>query len=476
MNTGILLVAVNAGYAHTSMSLRCLLANLGDLKTNTEIVEADSRLSPLQIVERILEFNPRLVAFSTYIWNATTVADTLCLLKVIRPDIIRVAGGPQIVPGDDSANILPLVDVAVCGEGEGVVKGLFERLLAGGRVEPILVAEPPDLTTVELPYGLYTDQDVATRMVYAEATRGCPFRCEYCTSSGSGGIRNFPLDRLLPAWDSLLKRGVRQFKFLDRSFNFGGAQSLAVLDFFLERLDPELRLHFEFTPDELDAEWRQRLVRFAPQMLHIEMGVQTWAPDVAACVHRPLKPDAIERSLRFMIGEAKADVHADLIAGLPGESLASFVRGFDRLVALAPTEIQVGILKKLPGTAIGRHDEAFAVRWSPVPPYEILENNLISFEEMRNLERFSRCWDLLYNRGRFKASARLLWRDGASPFARVNRVSSMVYSQCGRMHAISPKRLAEAVFTVLTTDGGVPESEAKAALEYDARESAWDRS
>lgn len=476
MSIDILLVAVNAGYSHTSMSLRCILANLGELESRTRILEVDSQRSPLQIVEQIIEAKPKIAAFSTYIWNVMTVVDVLRLLKTVRPEIIRVAGGPQIIPGDDPTGILPLLDVAVCGEGELVVRPLFRRLMNGEAVESPVIAEPPDLVGVELPYRLYTDADIATRMVYAEATRGCPFKCEYCTSSDSVGIRYFPLEKILAEYATLLERGVRQFKFLDRSFNFGGRQSLAVLDFFLEHQVPGLRLHFEFTPDELDEAWRSRLLSFEPQTLHIEMGVQTWNPDVAASIHRPLKPEAIERSLRFMIDEAKADVHADLIAGLPGEALESFIAGFDRLVAFKPAEVQVGILKKLPGTSIGGHDRAYAMKWNPLPPYEILENNLISFEAMRGLERFSRCWDMLYNRGRFRASVPLLWRDGASPYSRVATVAESVYEKSGRMHSLSPKRLAESVYDVLTCKSGVSEAEAKAALERDARESAWDRS
>lgn len=476
MNSDILLIAINAGYTHTSMSLRCILANLGVLESQARILEFDSQLTTLQMVEQIIECNPKIVAFSTYIWNAMTVADVLRLLQTVRPDIRRVAGGPQMVPGDDPSMILPMLDVAVCGEGEGIMRSVLGRLLAGEAVEHLVVAEPPDLATVELPYRLYTDEDLAHRMVYVEATRGCPFRCEYCTSSGSGGIRNFPIDRLLEAFGVLLDRGVRQFKFLDRSFNFGGEQSLAVFDFFLARQFSGLRLHFEFTPDALNEAWCSRLRRFEPGMLHIEMGVQTWNPAVAKCIHRPLKPAAVVKALQFMIDDAKADVHADLIVGLPGESFASFKAGFDKLVAIGPSEIQVGILKRLPGTAIGKHDEAYSVKWSPVPPYEILENSLLSFVQMREMERFSRCWDLLYNRKRFRTSAPLFWRDGASPFDCVVKVTTCVYGKCGRMHAISPKRLAEAIFEVLVQDCGIAVAEAKAALERDAREAAWDRS
>lgn len=476
MECDILLVAVNAGYAHTSLSLRCIMANLGEFGERTRILELDTSLSPMQIAERVVEISPRIVAFSTYIWNAVVIADALRVLEAARPDIVRVVGGPQIVPDDDPSMLLQLVDVAVCGEGELVAADVFRDILSGKSVAKIVDKGAPDLGRVQLPYRLYRDDDLATRIVYAETTRGCPFRCEYCTSSDSGGIRKFPLDKILSAFDDLMRRGARRFKFLDRSFNFGGEHSLAVLDFFIERKTPELRLHFEFTPDALDTEWRARLKSFEPGMLHIEMGVQTWNKAVADLIRRPLKPEAVENALRFMIEDAEADVHADLIAGLPGETPESFIAGFNRLVAISPAEIQVGILKRLPGTAIGRHDKEFSVKWSPVPPYEILENSTFSFEAMREMERFSRCWDMLYNRGRFRTSTPMLWRDGASPFSRVLKVSTSVYDKVGRMHAVSPKRLADSVLEVLTRECSVAESEARAALERDARESAWKNS
>lgn len=474
-HTDIVLVAMNAGYAHTSLSLRCLFANLNELKTQTQLLEVDAQLSPLQIVERILEKKPKLVAFSAYIWNAVMLKDVLQLLQAVKPDVIRVAGGPQIIADDDPSGLLPLLDVAVVGEAERVVASVFQRLLNGERVASPVIAVPPDLSAVALPYSSYTDKDLEHRMVYVEATRGCPFQCTYCTSAGSR-LRYFPLDDLLNAFGKLLDRGVHQFKFLDRSFNYGGEQSLAILDFFLNRKFNGLRLHFEFTPDELSPAWQDRLRRFDPGMLHIEMGVQTWNPSVAKVIKRPLNPPGIERALRFMIDEAKADVHADLIVGLPGESSACFAAGFDRLVAFDPAEIQVGILKRLPGTAISEQDSAWDVVWSPLPPYAIIQNTFYSFEHLCRMERFSRCWDLLYNRGRFQESVRLLWRDGASPFTRVGYVSDHVYTRCGRMYGISPKRLAESLFDILVKKAGIPAAEAKASLELDARRAAWDRS
>lgn len=465
----IVMVAVNAGYAHTSMSLRCLLANLGDLRADTVLEEFDSQLDVLQMAEVILAYEPRIVAFSVYIWNVDVMVRLIRVIRHVRPACRIVVGGPQIIAEEDPAAILPLVDVAIEGEGEGVIKGVFERLLQSEDMPHVVCAQAPDLATVALPYADYSDEDLAHRMVYVEATRGCPFRCAYCTSSRTHGIRSFPKGALLEAFEKLLDRGVHQFKFLDRSFNFGGETALSVLDFFATRQFPGLRLHFEFTPDALNSAWQTQLKRFGPGMLHIEMGIQTWNETVARGIDRPMKATRVESALRFMIEDVQADVHADLIVGLPGETEASFREGFDRLVRLAPTEIQVGVLKCLPGTSIHRFDADECVRWNPLPPYEILENRHYTFARLREMGRFAKCWDLLFNRGRFCTSAPLLWADGGSPFVRVMDVAEVIYATYQRLHALGPKRIAEALRTVLVNRLGLSEAHVMAALESDAR-------
>jgi hypothetical protein len=144
-----------------------------------------------------------------------------------------------------------------------------------------------------------------------------------------------------------------------------------------------------------------------------------------------------------------------LIAGLPGEDLESFADGFDRLVALGPQEIQVGILKRLRGTPIVRHDHACEMVYSAHPPYEILRNGLLDFETMQRLRRFARYWDLTANSGNFIESAPLIWKASKSPFR------SWLYGQVGRRHAIALERLAESLFVYLTGRGHNPRTVAE---------------
>jgi len=442
----VLLVGVNAGYIHSAFAPRCLLVNLGRLRPRARIIETDSRdTTPEQFVERLLLLRPSVIGFSVYVWNVTFIAATLRLLRLVAPEVALLLGGPQFAPQVPHSPLHDLADAVVCGEAEGIIEAVCQRLLAGERRLGTLCPPLPDLAAIKLPYPLYSADDLAHRVVYAETTRGCPFACTYCTSSESGGIRRFDLATLLPQLHDLLQRGASGFKFLDRSFNHGGDHALTVLDFLLAHWREGLTLHFEFTPGKISPAWRERLLRFPPQGLHLEVGIQTWDATVAARIRRPFDSEIVTESLRFLIDEARADVHADLIVGLPGEDSASFAAGFDRLVRLKPAELQVGILKLLPGTALADDVAEFDLRFAPDPPYEILSTSVIPFMEMRRLTRFARAWDLLYNRQRFDQTAALLCNPAESPFARVMEISDWLQDNYGRLHALAPKQIAKAI-------------------------------
>jgi hypothetical protein len=134
---------------------------------------------------------------------------------------------------------------------------------------------------------------------------------------------------------------------------------------------------------------------------------------------------------------------------LPGESLESFAAGFDRLVALSPQEIQVGILKRLRGTPIARHTAEWQMVYGDDPPYEILQNRLIDFDTMQRLRRFARYWDLVGNSGRFVETTPLLWRASGSPFADFLRWSDWLHARVSRQHGIALDWLAELMFEFL---------------------------
>jgi hypothetical protein len=305
-----------------------------------------------------------------------------------------------------------------------------------------------DGEAITLPYRLYSSNDVASRVVYVEASRGCPFKCEFCLSSLDVPVRNVPLQAFLDAMQDLLDRGVRHFKFVDRTFNLNLNISSSILRFFLERYQPGVFLHFEMIPDRLPEALRDLIRQFPPGALQFEVGVQTFNDEVSALISRRQDNAKLGENLRFLREETGVHVHADLIVGLPGEDVASFGRGFDRLVELGPQEIQVGMLKRLRGTPIVRHDQQWGMIYSPHPPYEVLQTKLIDFAAMQRLRRFARYWDLVANSGNFMETTPLIW-DGGSPFASFLQLSDWLFAEMGQTHAISLTNLSERLFRFL---------------------------
>ncbi len=436
----IVLATQNARYIHAAFGLRYLKANLGELARQTELVESTIKERPVDLVERILAHNPALVGLSVYIWNAHTSLEVVRLLKRLRPKLPVVVGGPEVSYELDRQEIVELADYVVTGEGDQVFPQLAGQLLAGQRPAKVHFGGRPSVTELAFPYSLYSDRDLAERVLYVEASRGCPFRCEFCLSSLDPGVRNFPLEALLEQLDALYQRGANQFKFVDRTFNLKVESSRAILEFFLTRHRPGLFCHFEMIPDRLPEPLKEVIARFPERALQFEVGIQTFDPEVAVRISRRQNYQRLEQNLRFLRDETGVHVHADLIVGLPGETLESFGQGFNRLVELGPQEIQVGILKRLRGTPIVRHDDEFEMIYSPSPPYSLLANRDLDFTTMQRMNRFARYWDLVANQGRFPHALRELLK--ANPFERFLTFSDWLFERTGATAGLSPNRLA----------------------------------
>lgn len=446
----IVLATFNARYIHCAFGLRYLLANLGSLRSQTALLEFDLTAHPWDVAQKILQHNPVLLGLGVYIWNLSPSFHLVQLLKRLRPDLIIVLGGPQVSYEQDRQPICDLADYIIAGEADLAFAELARQLLDGQRPsEKILRPPPPALENIELPYAFYSDEDLRHRTVYVEASRGCPFSCEFCLSSLDIPVRYFPLDSFLAAMQQLLDRGLRRFKFVDRTFNLNLPVASAILEFFLRRYQPGLFLHFEIIPDRLPAELRSLIQRFPPGSLQFEVGIQTLDPQVAALISRRQDYQKTQENLLWLRTHTHVHIHSDLIVGLPGETLDSFARGFDTLVHWQPHEIQIELLKRLPGTPISRHDQAWAMLYDPSPPFEVLQTRSIDFLTMQRLRRFARFWDLIGNSGHFSCTLPLILAD--SPFHCFLALSDWLFQRLGRMHSIALVRLMELVFEYLTT-------------------------
>lgn len=464
----ILLTTLNARYIHSAFGLRYLYANLGELQPQAEILEFTINERPHDLVERLLEQQPKIVGFGVYIWNVSQITELVSILRRVAPEIVIIAGGPEVSYETESSPLYQLVDYIITGEADLELPRLCRAILAGERPsQKIHYASVPAVVDIKLPYAYYREDDIANRVIYVEASRGCPFTCEFCLSSLDIPVRQFELEPFLAAMDQLFVRGVRHFKFVDRTFNLNPRTSKAILEFFLERYQPGLFVHFEMVPDRLPEALRQIIAQFPAGALQFEIGIQTFNPEVSGLISRRQDYDKIADNIGWLRSSSGVHLHADLIAGLPGETLESFAEGFNRLLQMGPQEIQVGILKRLRGTPIIRHDQEWGMVYAVNPPYELLKSRLLGFDIMQRLGRFSRFWDLIANSGNFRDSCPLIWRSSQGAFEGFMIWCDWLYARTHARHGFSVKRLSELLFEYLTEIGGITSAEAGKSLVAD---------
>jgi len=378
MPSNILLVGINSRYSHTSLGLRYLRANLEELRSESEIVEFTINENEDSIVESILLKNPKIVGIGVYIWNALNVKKVVDILKAVKPNIKIILGGPEVSHYPLRVDF-SCVDFIIQGEGEVSFYHLCKSILNGKEIyTKVIRAIMPDTKRIKLPYREYSDEDIQNRLIYVEASRGCPFECEFCLSAIDERVRYFDIDRVLDEFKELWKRGVRGFKFIDRTFNLNIAYANKIMDFFLEK-DDEFSLHFEVVPDNFPARLKEKLKLFPPHSLQLEIGIQSLNEEILSNINRKMDIKKASENIAFLENETNAHLHLDLIIGLPGESVESFARNLNRLKEITNSEIQLGVLKKLSGTTISRWDEKYGMIYSKTPPYEILQNNFISY-------------------------------------------------------------------------------------------------
>lgn len=438
----IVLATLNARYFHTSFGLRYLYANMQELQPFCEIKEFIIQTRAIDIVEQILASKPDIVGFGVYIWNIVETTDVVSLLKVIAPEIKIVLGGPEVSYETEQQAIVASADYVLTGPADLSFYQLCKDIIADAPLErKILNSKPVELKDLASPYQYYTDEDLANRLLYVEASRGCPFKCEFCLSSLDKNSVPFEIVLFLEQMEILYNRGARNFKFIDRTFNLNINTTMEIMQFFLDRMTDDLYLHFEVVPDHLPRKLKALLAQFPEGSLQFEIGIQTFNTEVQANISRKQNNAKSKENLLWLRDNTHAHIHADLIFGLPGETFDSFKDSFNQLYHCRPHEIQMGILKRLKGSPIIRHTESFDLRFNPLPPFNILSTDRVSFATMQRINRFARYWDMIGNSGRFKYALPYMLSD--EPFDDFMAITEWIFNKTGQIHNFNLKKLFE---------------------------------
>lgn len=404
----IVLSTLNAKFIHSSLALRYLRSYAQKAFPGIELVEYTINDVTLNIVADIYKRQPDIVAFSCYIWNIRETLDVIRNLKKVCPDVAVILGGPEVTyDADEWMKKHPEIDVIAIGEGEQTFLELlqaYQEAKAEGKPprlrdvagiayrddEYVRFSAPraqiEEMDTIPSPYADHLDE-LNNRVVYFEASRGCPFKCQYCLSSIEDGVRYFSLERVKEDLLRLIRHGVKTIKFVDRTFNINKKYAMEIFQFLIDNHNGTV-FQFEITADILRADVLDFLTENAPPgIFRFEIGVQSTNDETNRLVQRIQRFDRLARTVTQIKESGKIDQHLDLIAGLPEEDYQSFRKTFNDVFALRPEELQLGFLKMLRGTGVRARAANHGYVFMDEAPYEILGNNVLSFAEMQKIKR-----------------------------------------------------------------------------------------
>ncbi len=423
----VLLTAINSKYIHSNLAIRYLRSFTKDLDYEGKIKEFTINDREERILEEIMREKPDIVAFSTYIWNVEMISRISNLIKRVDSKIEILYGGPEV--SFDARTYLKenVGEYVIEGEGEKTYRDFILYKLGKMELEEVRGLhykingevysneKRPLMNMDEIVFPYEEDEDLSNKIVYYEASRGCPFNCKYCLSSTSHGVRFLDIDRVREELKYFIDKKVRLVKFVDRTFNCNHKFAMAIWEYLIDA-DTETQFHFEISADILkDAEIK--LLSRAPEgRFQFEVGVQTTNDDVLRNINRFVNFSDIKEKVEELMAIKNIKQHLDLIAGLPGEDYNSFIKSFNDVYSIRPEEIQLGFLKLLKGSSMREEAEVYGMEFSPYPPYEILKTNLVSYEEMLKLKKVEEMVDKYYNSGKFNYIIKYFENKFDSPF------------------------------------------------------------
>lgn len=436
----VVLVGVNAKFIHSNLAIRYLKAYTAPMEYECSILEFSINDRKERILERILIEKPQVVAFSCYIWNIEYVNNLAEHIKLIYPSIEILYGGPEVSYDSNSFLENSSGDYVIEGEGEETykefieyklnkraknsIKGLYFKvgnsIMFGGKRELM------DINKVVFPYN--DEDNLDNKIVYYEASRGCPFSCKYCLSSTIHGVRFLNLERVKSELAFLMRKNVRLIKFVDRTFNCNTKMAMEIWNFIINA-DTNTAFHFEISADLLSKE-EIELLRKAPKgRIQFEVGVQTTNNEVLRNIDRHVTYEHIREKVSEIKKCNNIKQHLDLIAGLPGEDFVSFKNSFNDVYKTEPEEIQMGFLKLLKGSSMRNEAEKWGMVYSPFPPYEIFKTNSISYNELMKLKKIEEVVDKYYNSQKFNSILKYFVKKYETPFEFYSELADFFYEK-----------------------------------------------
>lgn len=434
----LLLTGVNSKYIHSNPALYYLreyavkhfaeeygAEGLERFSSFIEIAEYTINQERQAVLRDIFQKKPDVIAFSCYIWNITFIEDLLGDIHKVSPTTDIWLGGPEVsFDSEKRLEKYPFVRGIIAGEGEESFYRLTKEYFsteadACGRRETELgrvLTPDTDLDFDDVPFPYSDISEFENRIIYYEASRGCPFRCAYCLSSVDRKVRLRNIELIRKELQIFLDAKVPQVKFVDRTFNCNKEHTLAILSYIKEHDNGITNFHFEMAAELIDDEEILLLNSLRKGLVQLEIGVQTTNRETLALVNRKSDIGKLRKIVKRLREPRNMHIHLDLIAGLPKEGIESFKQSFDDVYSMQPDNLQLGFLKVLKGSPIESMVSDYGIIYSEHAPYEVLSTSDLSFEDILELKEVEEVLEVYHNSGQFENSLAFLEAHYDSPY------------------------------------------------------------
>lgn len=421
----ILLTTLNSKFIHTNLAIRYLKQMVKDIEDiNVDIREYTINNELDFILKDIYTNNYDVILFSTYIWNVNDIVKLCNNLKKVKPNIKIALGGPEVTyDSEEAMKKYDFIDYILYGEGELIFRDFTKYLMGDMKIEDVdgivyrsndsIITNKPmklleNLDLIPSPYEELDKKEYENRIVYYETSRGCPFNCQYCLSSAIEGLRYFSIDRVKKDLKKLIDARVSQIKFIDRTFNANKKFAMEIMKFLMENDNGYTTYHFEVTAHLLTDDMLEFLKDCKEGLFQFEIGVQSTNEKVLDAVGRRDDFKKLSYVVQKIASFRNIHQHLDLIAGLPYEDYSSFENSFNDVFNLGIEHLQLGFLKMIKGTGIRNQADEHEFRYKDYPPYEVLYNKYISYNEILKLKDIEEILERYFNSKNFVLSMRYI--------------------------------------------------------------------
>lgn len=455
----ILLTAINAKYIHSNLAVYSLKAYAKEYDKQIELAEYTINHRVEYILQELYKKRPDVICFSCYIWNFRYVQELICEIHKLLPEIPIWVGGPEVSYEPEAfLNQFPMVTGVMIGEGEETFRELCRcyvnqehsqrnyidnqqqftentqdrqedpkyspnnyadiagLLFRNEQSELVRTPYREPMSMDDLPFCYEHLEDFENRIIYYETSRGCPFSCSYCLSSIEKGLRFRSFELVKKELQFFLDHKVPQVKFVDRTFNCNHKHAMEIWQYIKEHDNGITNFHFEISADLLTEEEIALIAKMRAGLIQLEIGVQsTFAPTIEE-IHRTMNLSRLEDVVKKVQQTGNVHQHLDLIAGLPKEDFTTFAKSFQEIYRLKPEQLQLGFLKVLKGSYMYEHQQEYGLVYQSNPPYEVMQTNWLSYEEVLKIKLVEEMLEVYYNSGQFEMTMKVLELAYDNPF------------------------------------------------------------